>query len=65
MRKPLVRLTRQGVPFEFRTAEKKAFEALKAAVAEELVLKKWCPELPMQVEINASNGITGGVLSQR
>ena len=61
----MVRLTRQGILFEFRTAEKKIFEALKATVTEEPILRKWCPELPTQVETNALDGITGGVLSQR
>ena len=46
-------------------AEIKAFEALKAAVAKEPVLKKWRPDLPTRVETDASNGITGGVLSQK
>ena len=65
LRKPLVRLTRLGVPFAFGTEEIKAFEALKAAVAEEPVLRNWRPELPTRVETDASNGITGGVLSQQ
>ena len=55
---------RQGVPFVFELEEIKAFEILKAVVAKELILKKWCPELPTRVEINASNSITGGVFSQ-
>ena len=60
--KPLVCLTRQGVPFVFGLEEIKAFKALKAAVVKELVLKKWCLELPTRVEIDAFNCITGGVL---
>ena len=54
---------RQGVPFAFELEEIKAFEALKTAVIKELILKKWCPELPTRVEIDASNGITGSVFS--
>ena len=65
LRKPLVRLTRQGVPFVFGEAENEAFKALKTAVSKEPVLKKWDPALPTRVETDASNGITGGVLSQQ
>ena len=61
--KPLVRLTRQEVPFAFGLEKIKAFKVLKAAVAKELILKKWCPELLTKVEIDAFNGITGGVFS--
>ena len=63
LRKPLIRLIRQEVPFTFGLKEIKAFKVLKAAVVKELILKKWCPELPTRVETNAFNGITGGVLS--
>ena len=51
------------MPFIFEFKKIKAFKVLKAAMAEESVLKKWCPELPIKVETDASNGITGGVLS--
>ena len=54
---------RQGVPFAFGLEEIEAFKLLKAAITKELILKKWCPELPTRVEINTFNGITGGVLS--
>ena len=63
LRKPLVRLMRQGVPFTFGLEKIKAFKVLKTAVVKEPVLKKWCPELPTKVETDASNGITGGVFS--
>ena len=52
---------RQGVPFVFKLKKIKAFEVLKTAVIKEPVLKKWCPELPTRVEINAFNDIIGGV----
>ena len=55
---------RQGVPFVFELKETKAFEVLKTAVADELIFKKWYPELPTKVEINTFNGITSGVFSQ-
>ena len=54
---------RQGVPFIFKLKEIKAFEVLKAAVAAELILKKWSPELSTKVEINTYNDITGDMLS--
>ena len=54
---------RQAVPFAFKLEETKAFKALKAAIAEELVLKKWCPELPTRVKTDVFNGITSGVFS--
>ena len=54
---------RQGVPFAFGLKEIKTFEVLKAAVAKEFILKKWCPELPTRVETNTFNGITGGMLA--
>ena len=63
LRKPLVRLTRQRVPFAFGLKEIEVFEALKTAVAKELILKKWYPELPTKVEINTFNSITGDMLS--
>ena len=63
LRKLLIRLTRQGVPFAFGLEEIKAFEVLKTAVAKEPILKKWCPELPTRVETDAFNDITGDVLS--
>ena len=53
----------QRVLFAFGLEEIKVFEALKAAVIKEPVLKKWCPELPTRVETDAFNGIIGGVLS--
>ena len=53
---------RQGVPFAFGLEEIKVFKVLKTAVAKELILKKWCPELPTKVETDAFNNITGGVL---
>ena len=65
MRKPLVRLTRQGVPFTFELEEIKVYKVLKAAMAKGPILRKWCPELPIKVKINASNGITNGVLFQQ
>ena len=40
LRKPLARLTRQGVPFAFKSEKIKAFKVLKTAVAKELILKK-------------------------
>ena len=65
IRKPLVHLTKQGVRFEFGPEQKAAFEALKKAVMQEPVLKKWDPVLPTRVETDASNGVTGGALSQK
>ena len=62
--KPLIRLTRQGVPFAFKLKKTKAFEILKTAVAKEPILKKWCPELPTSVKTKTFNGIIGGVFSQ-
>ena len=59
----MIYLTRQGVPFAFGLEEIKAFEVLKVVVIKELVLKKWCPELPTKVEIDAFNGIIGGIFS--
>ena len=61
LRKLLVCLTRQGVLLAFGLEEMEAFEVLKTAVIKEPVLKKWCPELPTRVKIDAFNGITGGV----
>ena len=63
LREPLVRLMRQRVPFAFKLKEIKAFKVLKAVITKELMLKKWCPELPTRVETNTFNSITGGVLS--
>ena len=54
---------RQRVPFTFGSKKTKAFKVLKTAVAKELILKKWCPELPTRVKTNAFNSIINGVLS--
>ena len=54
----------QGVPFAFKSEKTKAFEAPKAVITKEPVLKKWCPELLTKVETIVSNGITGNMFSQ-
>ncbi|KAL1979106.1 hypothetical protein VTN96DRAFT_6844 [Rasamsonia emersonii] len=63
--KPLNFLTRQGVPFKWTTKCEEAFQELKTALTTAPVLIHYRADLPTQVETDASDGVIGGVLSQR
>ena len=62
---PLTRLTGKDVPFVWTDKEQKAFDDLKQAFAAEPVLTHYDPEQELQVQTDAFDEMTGGVLSQR
>ncbi len=63
--RPLHDLTKKGVMWKWTPVEQNAFEALKAAVAEELVLL--FPKLnePFEMEVDASTIAIGAILNQK
>jgi hypothetical protein len=62
--KPLTRLTHKDAEFDFNKDCTDAFEALKERLTQAPVLAHFDPELPLQVETDASDGVVAGVLSQ-
>jgi transposase InsO family protein len=63
--KPLVRLTKTGVPFQFDRNCWEAFEELKSRLTSSSILRHYDPELQSMVETDASDGVIAGVLSQQ
>ena len=63
--KPLHRLTRKEVPFEWSQDCQRAFEELKRLLTTAPVLIHYDPEAPTMIETDASDGVLGGVLSQQ
>ena len=61
---PLTRLTRKAITWNFDTACKTAFSALKEAFAAAPVLANFLPGAPLIVETDASDYAVTGVLSQ-
>ena len=62
--KPLVRLTKTGIPFMFDKACWEAFEDLKSRLIGSDILRHYDPTLQSMIETDASNGVIAGVLSQ-
>jgi hypothetical protein len=62
--KPLVRLTKTGVPFKFDRDCWEAFEELKSRLTSSSILRHYDPELQSMVETDASDGVIAGILSQ-
>src|SRR5450432_416806 len=62
--KPLVRLTKTGIPFMFDKACWEAFEELKARLTGSEILRHYDPTLQSMIETDASDGVIAGVLSQ-
>ena len=62
--KPLIYLTKTGVPFHFNKAYLEAFEELKTRLTSSELLRHYDPELPCRVETDASDGVIAGILSQ-
>jgi Reverse transcriptase (RNA-dependent DNA polymerase)/RNase H-like domain found in reverse transcriptase len=60
--KPLVRLTKNDVPFNFDQTCWDAFEELKACLTTAPVLRHYSPELPSMIETDASDGVIASVL---
>src|SRR6266567_6748279 len=62
--KPLVRLTKTMVPFQFGKECWEAFEELKARLTSSELLRHYDPELQSMIETDASDGVIARVLSQ-
>jgi hypothetical protein len=62
--KPLIRLTRKDVDFQFTDDCHGAFEELKRRLIEAPVLAHYDPERETMLETDASDGVLAGVLSQ-
>jgi transposase InsO family protein len=62
--KPLTRLTKKDVSFVFDEACKMAFEELKARLISAPILGHYDPERETMLELDASDGVTAGILSQ-
>jgi len=60
---PLNHLCKKSTPWHFGAKEVEAFQGLKKAFASAPVLAHWAPDLPMMVEMDASNGTIAGILS--
>ena len=63
--RPLNRLVRKDQPFVFNSDCYAAFQELKKRLVSAPVLAHFNPNLPLRVETDASDGVTGGVLSQK
>lgn len=63
--RPLNDLTKKDTLWHWGEDEKAAFTTLKQAFAEALVLALYDPNRPTEVEVDASNFATSGVLSQK
>jgi transposase InsO family protein len=63
--KPLSRLTKDHVPFQFNSDCRKAFEELKRRLTEAPVLRHYDYSLETMLETDASDGVIAGVLSQK
>ena len=61
---PLTNLTKKNVPFEWTPECQKAFDTLKSAFTSETVLRHYDPSLPIVIETDASDYVSGGILSQ-
>jgi hypothetical protein len=61
--KPLNRLTCKDQPFKFDLACEQAFKELKRQLVSAPVLAHFDLQLPSQVETDASDRVTGGILS--
>lgn len=63
--RPLDRLTRKDVPWEWGTEEQKAFDTLKEKFASHPVLAMYDPNRETRVDVDASGYAVGGVLLQK
>ena len=63
--KPLVNLTKTGIPFQFDKSCWDAFEELKLRLTSALILQHYYPEYECMVETDASDGVIAGVFSQK
>ena len=61
--KPLTKLTRKNQPFEWTNDCEEAFKILKNKVTTAPVLRHFDPKATTYLEIDASDHVSGGVLS--
>jgi hypothetical protein len=61
---PLSRLTRKDTPWKWDDKAQQAFEALKAAMTSDPILKHFDPTKPLTIETDASDYAIGAVCSQ-
>src|SRR5260370_14363402 len=61
--RPLNHLCKKSTTWHFGAGEAKAFRDLKKAFGSAPVLAHWAPDLPMMVEMDASNCAIVGILS--
>ena len=61
---PLTALTKKGTPFEWSLQCQSSFEALKKAFTSDRVLRHFDPDRKIVVETDASDYVSGGILSQ-
>ena len=62
---PLTELTKKDAPWKWDDKCQKTFQDLKDAFAKEPVLRHYDPDDEIQVEVDASDQMVGGVLSQK
>ncbi|KAG0160400.1 hypothetical protein PDIDSM_7929 [Penicillium digitatum] len=62
--KPLHRLSRQDIPFEWSENCERAFQTLKNKLVSAPILRHYDPVRQTRVETDASDGVMGAVLSQ-
>ena len=65
MARPLHDLTKKDTPWQWNKEQQEAFGSIKQQFCTEPILKVYNPELPTQVEVDASEFATGGILSQK
>lgn len=63
--KPLNRLTRADVSFQWDVNCQTAFDELKRRLISAPILRHYRPELPTRIETDASDEVVAGVLSQQ
>jgi hypothetical protein len=63
--RPLHDLTKKDMPWQWHAEQQHVFNTLKEKFCQEPILKVYDPNLPTQVEVDASGFATGGILSQK
>jgi len=62
--RPLVRLVKKNIPFNFDSACSKAFKELKRKLLSAPILIHYRPDRPTRLETDSSDGVVAAVLSQ-
>jgi len=63
--RPLERLTHKDTAFSWTAECEEAFQKVKKALTSTTILRHYRPTLETKIETDASDGVTGGVLSQQ